>query len=94
MNNATNLLQYVPVLDGSTITWVGKRGCIEASSLPAPAMQQARTVDYDPGFIVRSHRTGVKKFFFFTWQLHDNEGEVTGWQYETADGLTLVVFND
>lgn len=51
-------------------------------------------------FLVASHRTDATLTFRFKERLHDNEGEIVGWVYQSCEFLPttkpviITIFND
>lgn len=94
--------RYLPVIDGSRVTWTGLNGCIEVSDFDAGARAQpwARVWNdaCDVGFWVRSHRTGRRELFTFD-NVETKDGDVIAWTFVSRPDArgrrcSVVILND
>ena len=74
-------ISRLPVYDGSKFVWRGPVGWMNARGL-GPTFEPGNLDGGEtPAFVVRSHRTGVKKVFVFkdTYENEDGLFEGTRW---------------
>ena len=79
-------ISRLPVYDGSKFVWRGPVGWINARRL-GPAFEPENLDGGEtPAFVVRSHRTGVKKVFAYQESLKDEDGNFDGTRWVSLDG--------
>lgn len=83
----------VPVHDGSLITWSGRVGSIEASSLRGQIDGRVALDSCDVGFYVTSPATGSRKLFVLS-DISLAYGDAVSTRYESSDGFAIEIFND
>jgi hypothetical protein len=76
--------------DSRLFAWSGLFGAAEASDFKASLLRED---SFDEGFYVRSHRTGVSKFFRAVGTRRI-AGDVVSWLYKSTDGFIVEIFND
>ncbi len=89
------LLPNVPAHDGSKFNWTGRHGCADMSDFRCPLAGRLYADACDVGFVVTSGRTGRKVVFTQTaGPGEDSDGEVGSYDFTSAEGFRVTVFND
>lgn len=84
MRKPTN--KCLPVISARLVTWSGTNGVIDGSDVPQLfPFPRIWNDACDVGFWVVSPRTGKHMLFSLQDELRDEEGEVYGWRFQTAD---------
>ena len=79
-------ISKLPVYEGSMFEWRGNVGWTTTSRLGYSF--EPGYIDWGdtPAFVVRSHRTGVKKVFEYKERLRDEDGNFDGTRWVSLDG--------
>ena len=83
--------QVVPLhsIPGDFFTWDKGIGVIEDSTLVANDF-----TTFTSHLVVRSHKTGEFKTFYFTNEILNEDGDTESWIYESRDGVQVHILND
>ncbi len=75
------------VFSGKQFTWTGRTGSGEASDLGIGMVAPRKIV-------IESHRTGSIRLFDLDEVKYTSEDEIMSWNYLSADGISVRIWND
>jgi hypothetical protein len=82
----------IPVHSGNLISWQGRYGSTEASTLGLRVTGKVWSNTNDQGFYVVSPKTGIRKLFVEKGERTVGD-DVVAWIFKTQDGITVEVLN-
>ena len=80
-----DLMSNLPIVKGDVFDWNGNDGWTNTRRIGYSFEPGYVGYTDDVGFVVESHRTGVKKLFLYDGSFHDEDGKFAGTKW-SADG--------
>lgn len=86
-----DLMSNLPVYRGDMFDWHDGEGWTNTRKLGYSFEPGYVGYSDDLGFVVESHRTGVKKIFVYAGSVFDERGDFDGTKWESCDGIRITI---
>lgn len=82
-----DLMSNLPVVKGDVFDWRGLEGWAPIGRIGNSFEPVFVGYTDEVGFVIESHRTGVKKIFVYDGSFYDEDGNFAGTKWVSYDGI-------